>query len=136
MRRNTKACTKQPAKSRTDMKRLTREVVIPSPNNIASIYEKVPLYKVVQAWDNNHPNLSEVYKLQSNDPQKKVALKSIRIMENMVLNLPSIKQSLSLTRELKNVTSTGWTLLWSLRMCSRAIITQPGNRCFTSTPRA
>ncbi len=46
-------------------------MVIPSPNNMASIYEKVPLYKVVKAWDNNGPNLSEVYKCQSNDPQNK-----------------------------------------------------------------
>ncbi len=38
---------------------------------MASIYEKVPLYKVVKAWDNNNPNLSEVYKLQSNNLQNK-----------------------------------------------------------------
>jgi hypothetical protein len=38
---------------------------------MASIYERVPLYKVVKAWDDNNPNLSEVYKLQSNDPQNK-----------------------------------------------------------------
>jgi hypothetical protein len=66
-----KAHTKQPAKSRANMKRLTREVVTPPPNNMASIFEKVPLYKVVKAWDNKNPNLSEVYKLQSNDPQNK-----------------------------------------------------------------
>jgi hypothetical protein len=71
MRRKTKARTKQPAKSHADVKRLTGEVVIPSPNNMASIYEKVLLYKVVKAWDNNDPNLSEVYKLKSNDPQNK-----------------------------------------------------------------
>jgi hypothetical protein len=53
------------------MKRLTGEVVIPSPDNMASIYERVPLYKVVKAWDDNDPSLSEVYKLQSNDPQNK-----------------------------------------------------------------
>jgi hypothetical protein len=35
---------------------------------MALIFEKVPLYKVVMAWDDNNPNLSEVYKLQSNDP--------------------------------------------------------------------
>jgi hypothetical protein len=53
------------------MKRLTREVVIPSPNNVALIYERVLLYKVVKAWDDNNPMLSEVYKLQSNDLQNK-----------------------------------------------------------------
>jgi hypothetical protein len=53
------------------MRRLTGEVVIRSPDNMASIYERVPLYKVVKAWDNYDPNLSEVYKLQSNDPRKK-----------------------------------------------------------------
>jgi hypothetical protein len=53
------------------MKRLTGEVVTSPPNNMALIFEKVPLYKVVKAWDNNDPNLSEVYKPQSNDPQNK-----------------------------------------------------------------
>jgi hypothetical protein len=57
------------------VKRLTGEVVIPSPNNMAFIYEKVPLYKVVKAWDDNNPNLSEVYKLQSNDSQNKSCVK-------------------------------------------------------------
>jgi hypothetical protein len=71
MRRKTKTRTKQPAESCADVKRLTGEVVIPSPNNMASIYKKVLLYKVVKAWDNNDPNLSEVYKLQSNDLQNK-----------------------------------------------------------------
>jgi hypothetical protein len=36
---------------------------------MALIFEKVPLYKIVKAWDDNNPNLSEVYKLQSNDPR-------------------------------------------------------------------
>ncbi len=36
---------------------------------MASMYERVPLYKVVKAWDDNDPNLSEVYKLHSNNPQ-------------------------------------------------------------------
>ena len=53
------------------MKRLTGEVVIPSPDNMASIYESVPLYKVVKAWDDNDPNLSEDYKLQSNNLHNK-----------------------------------------------------------------
>ncbi len=53
------------------MKRLTGEVATPPPNNIALIFEKVPLYKVVKAWDDNNPNLSEVYKLQSNNLQNK-----------------------------------------------------------------
>ncbi len=38
---------------------------------MALIYEKVPLYKVVKAWDNNDPNLSEVYKLQSSNSRNK-----------------------------------------------------------------
>ncbi len=54
----------------------------------------------------------------------------------MVSNLPSIKQSPSSTRELKNVTLTGQTPLWSSRMCSRAITKQPGNRCFMSTSQS
>jgi hypothetical protein len=71
VRRKTKACTQQPAKSHADVKSLTGEVVTPPPNNMASIFEKVPLYKVVKAWDDNNPNLSEVYKLQSNDLRNK-----------------------------------------------------------------
>ncbi len=42
---------------------------------MASIYEKVPLCKVVKAWDNYNPNLSEIYKLQSNDLQNKSYVK-------------------------------------------------------------
>ncbi len=38
---------------------------------MASVFEKVLLYKVIKAWDNNDPNMSEVYKLQSNDLQNK-----------------------------------------------------------------
>jgi hypothetical protein len=38
---------------------------------MALIYEKAPLYEVVKAWDDNDPNLPEVYKLQSNDLQNK-----------------------------------------------------------------
>ncbi len=53
------------------MRRFTGEVVLPSPDTMASIYERVPSYKVVKAWDNNNPNLSECYKLNSNDPQNK-----------------------------------------------------------------
>jgi hypothetical protein len=34
---------------------------------MASIYKKVPLYKIVKTWEDNNPNLSEVYKLQSNN---------------------------------------------------------------------
>ncbi len=38
---------------------------------MASIYEKVLLYKVVKTWEDNDPNLSEVYKLQSNNTHNK-----------------------------------------------------------------
>jgi hypothetical protein len=98
---------------------------------MASISKRVPIYKVVKAWDDN--DLSEVYKLQSNNPQIKVALKSIRLMVNMVLSLPSVRQSLSLIKGLKYVTSHGQTPLWSLKMYSRAIIEWPGKRSFMST---
>jgi hypothetical protein len=53
------------------VKSVTGEVVIQPPNNMASIYKKVPLYKVVKAWEDNNPNLSEVYKLQSSDLRNK-----------------------------------------------------------------
>jgi hypothetical protein len=53
------------------VRRLSKEVALPSPDTMASIYERVPLYKFVKAKDNNNPNLSECCKLQSNDPQNK-----------------------------------------------------------------
>ena len=55
-----------------DMKHLTEHQPHTSPDNMASIYEKVPLYKVVKTWDDNGPNLSKVYKLQSNNPCNKI----------------------------------------------------------------
>ncbi len=39
------------------------------------MYERVPLYKVVRAWDDNNPNLSECYKLQSNNSCNKSCVK-------------------------------------------------------------
>jgi hypothetical protein len=111
-------------------------MIIPSPNNMASIYEKEPLYKVVMAWDDNDPNLSEVYKLQSSYSCKKNVSKYTRITESMLSNLPSTRWSLSSIRERKNVILTGQTPLWSLKTCSRATTKQPGNRCFMSTYRA
>jgi hypothetical protein len=38
---------------------------------MASIYEKEPLYKVVKTWEDNDPNLSKIYKLQSNNTRYK-----------------------------------------------------------------
>jgi hypothetical protein len=38
---------------------------------MALIYKKMPLYKVVKTWEDNDPNLSEVYKLQSNITRNK-----------------------------------------------------------------
>jgi hypothetical protein len=58
-----------------DVKSLTGEVVTPSPNDMALIYKKEPLYKVVKAWGDNDPNLSEGYKLQSSDSRNKSRVK-------------------------------------------------------------
>jgi hypothetical protein len=41
------------------------------PPTRAPYHERVPLYKVVKVCDDNNPNLSEVYKLQSNNPRNK-----------------------------------------------------------------
>jgi hypothetical protein len=137
MRRKTKACTKRPAESSADVKRLTGEVVTPHPNNMASIFEKEPLYKVVKAWDDNNPSLSEVYKLQSNNLQNKSLVEIHKDNGNYGIKFTINKTiPLSSTRELKNVTLTGQTPLWSSRMCSRAIKKQPGNKCFMSTSQS
>ncbi len=53
------------------MKNLTEQKRHTISGQYASIYEKVPLYKVVKTWDDNNPNLSEVYKLQSSDLHNK-----------------------------------------------------------------
>jgi hypothetical protein len=103
---------------------------------MALIYEKVPLFKVVKTWDNNDPKLSEVYKLQSNDSHNKSRVKIHKDNGKYGIDLPLIKPSRSSTREQKNATLTGQTLLESSRMCSRAITERPGNRCFTSTFRS
>jgi hypothetical protein len=42
---------------------------------MALIFKKVPLYKVVKTWEDNDPNLSEVYKLQSNNSCNKSRVK-------------------------------------------------------------
>ncbi len=109
---------------------------IPSTNTMALICEKVPLYKVVKTWDNNDPNLSEVYKLQSIDSRNKSRVKIHKDNGKYGIKFTIYKPSLSSTRERKNATLTGQTLLESSRMCSRAITERPGNRCFTSTFRS
>ncbi len=127
-----KPCIQWPVKSRAEMRRLTREIVLPYPDTMASIHERVPLYMVINAWDNNKPNLSECYKLQINNLWNKSCVEIYEDNGNMVLSLPSTKQSPSLTKGLKHMTSTGQTPLWSLRLCSRSITEWPGKRCFAS----
>ncbi len=119
-----------------NVKHITEHQRHTSPDNMALIYKKVPLYKVAITWDNNDPNLSEVYKLQSNNPCNKSWVEIYKDNLSMASSSPSIRPSLSLTREQKNATLTGPTPLQSLRMCSRATIEQPGNRCFMSTFRS
>ncbi len=38
---------------------------------MASTYKKVSFYKVVKTWEDNDPNLSKVYKLQSDNNRNK-----------------------------------------------------------------
>ncbi len=116
-----------------DMKSLTGEVVTPSPNNMALIYEKVPLYMVVKAWDDNDPNLSEVYKLQSSNLRNKSQAKIHKDNGKYGIAFTINKTIPEFNKRAKNVTLTGQTPLWSLKMCSRATTKQPGNRCFMRT---
>ncbi len=111
MRRKTKVRTKRPAKSRADVKRLTGEVVIPSPNNMASIYEKVPLYKVVKAWEDNNSNLSEVYTLQSNDPRNKSCIEMHKDNGKYGIKFTIHKTIPKFNKEAGNLTLTGQTPL-------------------------
>jgi hypothetical protein len=57
------------------MRSLIREAVKLSQDTMASIYERVPFYKVLKAWDDNDPKLSECYKLQSNNSCNKSYIK-------------------------------------------------------------
>jgi hypothetical protein len=38
---------------------------------MALTYKKVPFYKVMKTWEDDNPNLSKVYKLQSNNTHNK-----------------------------------------------------------------
>jgi hypothetical protein len=100
---------------------------------MASIYEKVLLCKVVKTWEDNDPNLSEVYILQSNNTHNKSQVEIHKDNGKYGIELPLTKPSLNSTREQRNATLIGPTLLKSLKTCSRATIGQPGNKCFTST---
>jgi hypothetical protein len=131
-----KACTKQPAESRTDVKRLTGEVVAPPPNNMATIFEKVPLYKVVKAWDNNNPNLSEVYTLQNNNLRNKSCIEIHKDNGKYGIEF-TIDKTIPEFNKGDEKCDLNWSdSLWSSRMCSRAITKQPGNKCFMSTSQS
>jgi hypothetical protein len=116
-----------------DVKSLTGEVVTPSPNNMALIYEKVPLYKVVKVWEDNNPILSEVYKLQSRNSCNKSRVEIHKDNGKCGIAFIIKKTVPEFNKGAENVTLTGQTSLWSLKMCSRATTKQPGNKCFMST---
>ncbi len=78
---------------------------------MASIYERVPLYKVIKAWDDNNPNLSEVYKLQSNNLWNKSRVEIHKDNGKYGIEFTIDKRSSSLTKGLKNVTLIGQTPL-------------------------
>jgi hypothetical protein len=107
-------CIKQPQIMCADVRRLTGEVVLPSPDFMASIYERVPLYKVIKAWDNNNPNLSEIYKLQSNNPQNKSCIEIQKDNGKYGIEF-TIDKTIPIIKGLKNVTSPGQPSLWSLK---------------------
>jgi hypothetical protein len=100
---------------------------------MASIYEKVLLYKVMKTWEDNDPNLSKVYKLQSNNTRNKSRVEIHKDNGKYGIEFTIKKPSLSLIREQKNSTLIGPTPSQSLKTCSRATTEQPGNRCFMST---
>ncbi len=95
---------------------------------MASIYKKVPLYKVVKTWDNNNPNLSEVYKLLSNDSRNKSQVKIHKDNGKYGIKFTIDKTIPEFNKGAEKMQPFG-----SLRMCSRATTKRPGNRCFTST---
>ena len=101
----------------------------------ASIYEHPPFYKGEKKWDDND-TLLEVYKLQSNTPQNKAELKSIRITAVTQSNSQSIKRSSNLIKGQKSVNSPGSTPLRSSKMCSKVSTGLLGSRRSMSTFRS
>jgi hypothetical protein len=118
------------------VKRLTGEVVTPPPNNMASIFEKVPLYKVVKAWEDNGPNLSEVYKLQSNDPQNKSHIEIHKDNGKYGIKFTIDKTIPEFNKGAKKCDLNWSDSFVSSRKCSRAITKQPGSKCFMSTSQS
>jgi hypothetical protein len=115
------------------VKSLTGEVVTPSPNNMALIYKKVPLYKVIKAWDNNDPNLSEDYKLQSSDLCNKSCIKNHKDNGKYGIEFTINKMIPEFNKGAEKCDLNWSDSFVEFEKCSRATTKQPGNRCFMST---
>jgi hypothetical protein len=76
---------------------------------MASMYEQVPLYKVIKPGPITIPTSLTVTNLRAIIHVTKATLKSTGIMANMASNLPSIKRSPDSAKGLTNVTSPGQT---------------------------
>jgi hypothetical protein len=115
------------------MKRLTRQVVVPSPDKVASIHERVPLYKIVKAWDDNNPNLSEVYKLQRNNPQNKSHIEIHKDNGKYGIEF-TINKMISEFNKRAEKCDRNWSDSFvEFENVLQSYRKQPGNRCFTST---
>jgi hypothetical protein len=99
---------------------------------MASIYERPPLYKGKKKWDEND-NLSEVYKLQSNNPQNKNQVEIHKDNGGYSIKFTVDKRSPNLIKGQKSVNSPGPTPLQSLKMCSKDSTGLPGSRHSMST---
>ncbi len=100
---------------------------------MALIYEKVLLYKVVKTWEDNDSNLSEVYKLQSNNTCNKSQVKIHKDNGKYGIKFTINKTIPEFNKGAKKCNLNCLTPSQSLEKCSRAITEQAGNRCFRST---
>ncbi len=96
---------------------------------MALIYENV----LVKVWKDNNPNLSEVYKRQSRNLHNKSRVEIHKDNGKCGIAFIIKKTIPEFNKGPENVTLTGQTPLWSLKMWSRATTKQPGNKCFMST---
>ena len=91
----------------------------------------MPLYKVVKAWDNSNPNLSECYKLQSNDLQNKSCIEIHKDNGKYGIEFTIDK---TIPKFNKGAEKCGLTWSDSFVEFKNVLTTErPGNRCFTST---
>ncbi len=103
---------------------------------MALIYEKVLLYKVVKTWDDNNPNLSEVYKLQSNDSRNKSRVEIHKDNGKYGIKITTDKTIPEFNKGAEKCDLNWADSFGEFENVLQGHHKRPGNRCFTSTFRS